>query len=59
MSEATKLSEEDLDNLTKVFSMLLKWDMEQNPDLYKKKKPTEINKEYADKQADNSHSIMS
>lgn len=54
MNEDTKLSEEDLDNLTKVFSMLLKWDMEQNPHLYKKKNPTEINKEYADKQADNS-----
>ena len=44
-NEKTKLSEEDLDNLTKVFSMLLKWDMEQNPHLYKKKNPTEINKE--------------
>ena len=45
MNDDTKLSEEDLDNLTKVFSMLLKWDMEQNPHLYKKKNPTEINKE--------------
>ncbi|MCC7004973.1 hypothetical protein IT397_03595 [Candidatus Nomurabacteria bacterium] len=55
----TKLNDEDLDNLTKVFSLLLKWDMEQNPHLYKKENSTEINKEYADKQADNSHPIMS
>ena len=41
----TKLGKEDLDQLVAVFSLLLKWDMEQNPDLYKKKIPTEINKE--------------
>lgn len=33
----TKLSDEDISELAKVFSLLLKWDMEQNPHLYKKK----------------------
>lgn len=40
-----KLTDEGLDILTKCFFLLLKWDMEQNPNLYKNKNPTEINKE--------------
>lgn len=39
----TKLSGEDINELEKVFSLLFKWDMEQNPHLYKKKQDATIN----------------
>ncbi len=38
MDKNTKLNKEDKDNLVAVFSLLLKWDIEQNPHLYKKSK---------------------
>jgi hypothetical protein len=38
MDKDTKLNKEDMDNLVAVFSLLLKWDVEQNPHLYKKRK---------------------
>jgi hypothetical protein len=62
MSDLTKpnnWTEEETQNVVNVFSWLLREDRKQNPHLYKKENPTEINKEYADKQADNSHPIMS
>ena len=34
--EETKLSEEDMDKLVAVFTLLFKWDKEQNPENYKK-----------------------
>lgn len=33
--ENTELSKEDMDELVAVFSLLLKWDREQNPENYK------------------------
>jgi hypothetical protein len=35
MNEDTKMTKEDMDNLVAVFSLLLKWDKEQNPENYK------------------------
>ena len=32
-----ELSKEDIDELVKVFSLLLKWDREQNPENYRRK----------------------
>jgi hypothetical protein len=33
--EETKLSEDDMDKLVAVFTLLFKWDKEQNPENYK------------------------
>lgn len=33
---STKIDKEGMDNLVAVFSLLLKWDKEQNPENYKK-----------------------
>lgn len=35
INEGAKLSEDDMDNLVAVFTLLLKWDKEQNPENYK------------------------
>ncbi len=40
IKEETKLNEDDMDKLVAVFTLLFKWDKEQNPENYKK-----INKE--------------
>lgn len=34
--DETKLSEDDMDKLVAVFTLLFKWDREQNPENYKK-----------------------
>jgi len=37
-TEEIKMSKEDMDNLVAVFSLLLKWDRQQNPENYKRTK---------------------
>lgn len=39
------MGKEDMDNLVAVFSLLLKWDRQQNPENYKRKNIPEINYE--------------
>lgn len=43
-------TEEEKQNVLNVFGWLLKEDKKQNPHLYKKKKPSEINRNHTDKQ---------
>lgn len=38
MDKDKEISKEDRDNLVAVFSLLLKWDRQQNPENYKEKK---------------------
>lgn len=38
INENTELDKEDIDELVAVFSLLLKWDREQNPENYKRPK---------------------
>lgn len=37
IDEDTKIDKEGMDNLVAVFSLLLKWDRQQNPENYKRK----------------------
>lgn len=37
IKEETKLSEDDMDNLVAIFTLLFKWDREQNPENYENK----------------------
>ncbi len=38
MTKEQEIDKEGMDNLVAVFSLLLKWDREQNPHLYQKEK---------------------
>lgn len=56
MNNEPEIDKEGMDNLVAVFSLLLKWDREQNPHLYQKIKPPPKSIENVpDKQGDNRH----
>lgn len=55
----TEWNEEERRNIVGVFQILIDVDRRINPHLYKKSISVEINKDYTDKQPDNSIPIMS